>query len=53
MAEFSEILFETPEPHIARVTLNRPAQMNAYTTRLCEELVEAIESICATTNCVA
>ncbi|MDO8838627.1 MAG: enoyl-CoA hydratase-related protein [Parvibaculum sp.] len=43
MAEFSEILFETPEPHIARVTLNRPAQMNAYTTRLCEELVEAIE----------
>ena len=43
MAEFSEILFDIPEPHIARVTLNRPAQMNAYTTRLCEELVEAID----------
>jgi len=40
--KFSEILFETPEPHIAKVTLNRPAQMNAYTTLLCEELTEAL-----------
>lgn len=42
-ADFREILFETPEPHIAKVTLNRPAQMNAYSTLLCEELVEALD----------
>lgn len=41
--EFEDILFEAPEPHIARITLNRPATLNAYTTRMCEELVSALE----------
>ena len=41
--EFHEIRFERPEPAIARITLARPKQMNAYTTRLCEEVVRALE----------
>lgn len=40
----SEIKFERVRPQIARITLARPKQMNAYTTRLCEEVVVAIES---------
>lgn len=40
---FQEIRFDQPEPKIARLTLARPRQMNAYTTRLCEEMVQAIE----------
>lgn len=44
MAEtYAEIRFERVRPQIARVTLARARQMNAYTTRLCEELVQAIE----------
>lgn len=41
--EFSEIFFEIVAPHIAKITLNRPAQMNAYTTLLCEELTGALD----------
>lgn len=41
--EFSEILFEIVAPHIAKITLNRPAQMNAYTTLLCEEVTGALD----------
>lgn len=40
---FQDIRLDMPEPFIARVTLARPRQMNAYTTRLCEELVQALE----------
>ena len=43
MPDYQDILFAQPSPHIAQITLNRPAQMNAYTTRLCEELVSALE----------
>lgn len=44
MAEtFHDIRFETREPAIARITLARPKQLNAYTTRLCEEVVQAVE----------
>jgi len=42
--EFRDIRFERPEPMIARITLARAKQMNAYTTRLCEEMVVAIEA---------
>ena len=42
MAGYSTILFETPEPHIAQITLNRPDRMNAYTHQLCEEVVHAL-----------
>ncbi|HUO92541.1 MAG TPA: enoyl-CoA hydratase-related protein [Rhizomicrobium sp.] len=41
MSDYRDILFETPEKHIAQITLNRPAQMNAYTGRMCNELVDA------------
>lgn len=41
--EFHDIRFEQPEPAIARIVLARPRQLNAYTTRLCEEMVGALE----------
>jgi 1,4-dihydroxy-2-naphthoyl-CoA synthase len=41
--DFREIRFDRPDPKIVRITLARPKQMNAYTTRLCEEMVVAIE----------
>ena len=41
--DFLDIRFERLEPAIARITLARPKQMNAYTTRLCEEVVRALE----------
>ena len=40
---YRDIKFERAEAHIARLTLARPKQMNAYTTRLCEEVVRALE----------
>ncbi|HKD21154.1 MAG TPA: enoyl-CoA hydratase-related protein [Rhizomicrobium sp.] len=42
MRAFRDILFETPEAHIAQITLNRPNQMNAYTGAMCDDLVEAL-----------
>jgi len=42
MSEYRDVTFEVPEPRIALLTLNRPKYLNAYTGRLCEELVEAI-----------
>jgi enoyl-CoA hydratase/carnithine racemase len=42
--DFHEIRFDRPEPMIGRITLARPKQMNAYTTRLCEEVAQAIET---------
>ena len=44
MTEFRDIRVDKPEPHIARITLARPKQMNAYTTRLCEEVVRALDA---------
>jgi len=43
MAEtFRTILFETVEPAIAQITLNRPKHMNAYTNPMCNEIVAAL-----------
>jgi enoyl-CoA hydratase/carnithine racemase len=42
MPDFRHIRFETPAPHIARIVLNRPERMNAYTNPLCDEIVVAI-----------
>jgi enoyl-CoA hydratase/carnithine racemase len=39
---FKHILYETPEPRVAQITLNRPARMNAYTNPLCGEVVQAL-----------
>jgi 2-(1,2-epoxy-1,2-dihydrophenyl)acetyl-CoA isomerase len=41
--EFHDIRMDEPEPGIARIVLARPRQMNAYTTRLCEELSRGLE----------
>lgn len=43
MKKFGEIIFDRPSEHVLRITLNRPAQMNAYSTHLCEEMVEALD----------
>jgi 2-(1,2-epoxy-1,2-dihydrophenyl)acetyl-CoA isomerase len=42
--QFTEIIFDTPADKVARITLNREKQLNAYSTRLCEEVVEALET---------
>ncbi len=42
MAEYRNILFETVEPRIAQITLNRPDTLNAYTNPLCDEVVDAL-----------
>ena len=39
---YRTILFETVEPAIAKITLNRPDHMNAYTNPLCDEVVDAL-----------
>lgn len=39
---YRTILFETVEPHVAQITLNRPDHMNAYTNPLCDEVVDAL-----------
>ena len=41
MGDYRDILFETPDAHIAQITLNRPDQMNAYTGVMCDNLVDA------------
>ena len=42
MGKYRDILFETPEPRIAQITLNRPGHMNAYTGAMCDDLVAAL-----------
>jgi enoyl-CoA hydratase/carnithine racemase len=42
MASYRNILFETVEPRIAQITLNRPETLNAYTNPLCDEVVDAL-----------
>lgn len=41
MPAYRDILFETPETHIAQITLNRPSHLNAYTGAMCDDLVAA------------
>ncbi len=41
-AQYRDILFDVPEPMIARITLNRPDKMNAYTGRMCNNIVAAL-----------
>jgi enoyl-CoA hydratase/carnithine racemase len=40
---YRDILFETPEPSVALITLNRPGKMNAYTGAMCDDLVAALD----------
>ncbi len=39
---FSALACDVPRPGVARITLNRPAQMNAYTFGMTQELLRAI-----------
>ncbi|HLI66882.1 MAG TPA: enoyl-CoA hydratase/isomerase family protein [Caulobacteraceae bacterium] len=46
-AEFGEgayktLICDSPRPAVARITLNRPGVMNAYSDRMCAELLAAI-----------
>ena len=41
-ATYETILCDTPRPHVARITLNRERQMNAYSWRMTQELQAAI-----------
>jgi 2-(1,2-epoxy-1,2-dihydrophenyl)acetyl-CoA isomerase len=40
---YETILYEQPEPAVARIVLNRPTQLNAYTGRMCAELIAALD----------
>ena len=39
------VLVEEPAPHVRRLTLNRPEQLNAMTSELCEALHEELRRI--------
>src|ERR1051325_2290552 len=39
---YRTIVFETVEPSVAQITLNRPDRLNAYTNPLCNEVVDAL-----------
>ena len=41
-AVFSTLICDLPRPGVARITLNRPAQMNAYTFAMTQELLAAL-----------
>ena len=42
--KFTEIKYSCGDDHIAWLTLNRPAQMNAYSMLMCQEMVVALEA---------
>jgi enoyl-CoA hydratase len=47
------LLVEEPAPHIRRLTLNRPDQLNAMNAELCEALHEQLRAIAAERSCRA
>jgi enoyl-CoA hydratase/carnithine racemase len=40
---YRDILFDVIEPGIAQITLNRPDKLNAYTGRMCKDVVHAVD----------
>jgi 2-(1,2-epoxy-1,2-dihydrophenyl)acetyl-CoA isomerase len=42
MSDYSDILYEVLEPGVAQITLNRPRYLNAYSHRMCKELLSAL-----------
>ena len=40
--DYRDIIYAEIEPGIAEITLNRPAAMNAYTGRMCKDIVAAL-----------
>jgi len=47
------VLVEDPAPHVRRLTLNRPEQLNAMTAELCEALHAEVRAIAADRACRA
>jgi len=47
------LLVDEPAPHVRRVTLNRPDELNAMTSALCEALHEQLRSIATDRSCRA
>ena len=47
------VLVEEPVAHVRRLTLNRPAQLNAMTAELCQQLHEEVSSIAGERSCRA
>jgi enoyl-CoA hydratase/carnithine racemase len=44
MSQYETIIAETPLKSVRLVKLNRPRQLNAYSTRMCEELCNEIDA---------
>lgn len=44
MSPYETIIAETPRNNVRLVRLNRPKQLNAYSTRMCEELCAEIDA---------
>jgi enoyl-CoA hydratase/carnithine racemase len=42
VADYRTLICDEVRPHVARITLNRPGVMNAYSDRMCEDLLAAI-----------
>jgi enoyl-CoA hydratase/carnithine racemase len=42
--EYSQILYEVSD-HVATITLNRPDQLNAFTTRMMHEMIDAFDRV--------
>lgn len=40
---YDDIIYEADASPVASITLNRPAALNAYTSRMCRELVDALD----------
>jgi enoyl-CoA hydratase len=49
----SLVLVEDPAPHVRRLTMNRPEQLNAMTAELCQQLHEHVSSIAEDRSCRA
>lgn len=44
MTTYQDIIVSNDTEHVARITLNRPQHLNAYTSRMAQELADAINS---------
>ena len=47
----ADVELDTPHPGITRVTLNRPARLNAMTTELIQGLHDALDTIAVESDC--
>jgi enoyl-CoA hydratase len=47
------LLVDEPAPHVRRIALNRPEQLNAITAELCEELHEELRRTAIDRKCRA